>query len=131
MIKKLKRKYIVMQLGARMHYAVPTILNKNSSLVFFYTDIHSNHFILDTEEDVNSQFYFIRAKNSEFNSDSNPKRSNAFISCLTFLLIVGLFFALKLSVSPISDLCKKKDFFRCRVVLFLSMRIVLNYSIQL
>ena len=32
----------------------------------------SNHFIIDTEEDVNSQFYFVRAKNSEFNYTNNP-----------------------------------------------------------
>tara|TARA_R110002167_G_scaffold235442_2_gene440703 strand:+ start:634 stop:1740 length:1107 start_codon:yes stop_codon:yes gene_type:complete len=32
----------------------------------------SNHFIIDTEEDVNSQFYFVRARNSEFNYTNNP-----------------------------------------------------------
>ncbi len=32
----------------------------------------SNHFIIDTEEDINSQFYFVRAKNSEFNYTNNP-----------------------------------------------------------
>ena len=32
----------------------------------------SNHFIIDTEEDVNSQFYFVRAKNSQFNYTNNP-----------------------------------------------------------
>ena len=32
----------------------------------------SNHFIVDTEEDINSQFYFVRARNSEFNYTNNP-----------------------------------------------------------
>ena len=32
----------------------------------------SNHFIIDTEEDVNSQFYFVRAKNAQFNYTNNP-----------------------------------------------------------
>ena len=27
---------------------------------------------IDTEEDINSQFYFVRAKNSEFNYTNNP-----------------------------------------------------------
>ena len=30
------------------------------------------HFIIDTEEDINSQFYFVRAKNSQFNYTNNP-----------------------------------------------------------
>ena len=47
--------------------------NRDLNHVSLYRAIsHSNHFILDTEEDVNSQFYFIRAKNSEFNYTNNP-----------------------------------------------------------
>lgn len=41
----IQKKFIVIQIGARMHYAVPAILAKNKFLTFFYTDIHSNHFI--------------------------------------------------------------------------------------
>ena len=40
-----KKKYIVIQLGARMHYAVPAILAKSKNLIAFYTDIHSSHFL--------------------------------------------------------------------------------------
>ena len=43
---KNERKFIVIQLGSRMHYAVPAFLAKRKSLVSFYTDIHSNHFLL-------------------------------------------------------------------------------------
>ena len=47
--------------------------NRDLNNVRLYRAIsHSNHFILDTEEDVNSQFYFVRAKNSEFNYTNNP-----------------------------------------------------------
>ena len=38
-----KKKIIVIQLGARMHYVVPTLLDQNKNLVSFYTDIHANH----------------------------------------------------------------------------------------
>jgi len=41
-----QNKYIVIQIGARMHYAVPALLAKSKYLVSFYTDIHANHFIL-------------------------------------------------------------------------------------
>ena len=43
--KKLNKKYIVIQMGSRMHYAVPALLAKSKKLVTFYTDIHANHFI--------------------------------------------------------------------------------------
>ena len=39
-----KRKFAVLQIGARMHYAIPSILLKNKKLAVFYTDIHSDHF---------------------------------------------------------------------------------------
>ena len=42
---KTKKKFIVIQLGPRMNYAVPAFLAKGKYLVAFYTDIHSNHFI--------------------------------------------------------------------------------------
>lgn len=38
----MSRKYHVAQLGARMHYAVPRILNKSGLLARFYTDIISD-----------------------------------------------------------------------------------------
>ena len=41
---KTKKKYIVIQLGPRMNYAVPAFLAQGKYLVAFYTDIHSNHF---------------------------------------------------------------------------------------
>ena len=41
--KKSNKKFIVIQLGSRMHYAVPALLDLNKNLVCFYTDIHSNH----------------------------------------------------------------------------------------
>lgn len=34
-----KRRYVVAQVGARMHYAVPTILQNNQMLERFYTDV--------------------------------------------------------------------------------------------
>ena len=42
-----KKKIIVLQLGARMHYAVPALLDQNKNLISFYTDIHSSHFIFE------------------------------------------------------------------------------------
>ena len=44
-INKPKKKIIVIQLGARMHYAVPALLDQNKNLISFYTDIHSSHFL--------------------------------------------------------------------------------------
>lgn len=41
-----KRKFAVLQIGARMHYAIPSIFLKNKKLAVFYTDIHSDHFFL-------------------------------------------------------------------------------------
>ena len=35
----MSKKYIVTQLGARMHYAVPRMLFKANMLAHFYTDI--------------------------------------------------------------------------------------------
>ena len=47
--------------------------NNDLNHVSMYEAISSsNHFIIDTEEDVNSQFYFVRAKNSQFNYTNNP-----------------------------------------------------------
>ena len=46
MKKNKQKKFIVIQLGPRMHYAVPTLLDKSKYLVSFYTDLHANHFIL-------------------------------------------------------------------------------------
>ena len=43
-VNKSKKKYIVIQLGPRMHYAVPAFLAEAKYLSYFYTDIHSNHF---------------------------------------------------------------------------------------
>ncbi len=45
MKEKIKKQIIVIQLGARMHYAVPAILAKEDMLACFYTDIHANHLI--------------------------------------------------------------------------------------
>ena len=42
-----KRKFAVLQIGARMHYAIPSIFVKNKRLAMFYTDIHSNHFFFN------------------------------------------------------------------------------------
>ncbi len=42
---KTKKKFIVIQLGPRMNYAVPAFLAQGNYLAAFYTDIHSNHFI--------------------------------------------------------------------------------------
>ena len=39
-------KYLVAQLGARMHYAVPRILYENDMLGFLYTDLFSNSYLL-------------------------------------------------------------------------------------
>lgn len=36
-------RYAVLQAGARMHYAVPTLLARSSALAAFYTDLHANH----------------------------------------------------------------------------------------
>ena len=36
----------------------------------------SGHFIIDTEEDINSNFYFVRARNSEFNYTTNDSFSD-------------------------------------------------------
>lgn len=37
------RRYAVLQAGARMHYAVPSLLAKVGALVAFYTDLHGSH----------------------------------------------------------------------------------------
>ena len=37
------RRYAVLQSGARMHYAVPTLLAKAGALAAFYTDLHASH----------------------------------------------------------------------------------------
>lgn len=42
-----KKLYAVLQVGARMNYAIPYILYKSKNLKLFYTDAHSRHFILD------------------------------------------------------------------------------------
>lgn len=36
-------RYAVLQAGARMHYAVPTLLARAGALAAFYTDSHANH----------------------------------------------------------------------------------------
>ncbi len=41
-----KKKFAVLQLGARHAYAIPYILFQNKNLKVFYTDSHSNHFFL-------------------------------------------------------------------------------------
>ena len=47
--------------------------NRDLNHIALYRAISSsNHFIIDTEEDINSQFYFVRARNSEFNYTNNP-----------------------------------------------------------
>lgn len=38
--------YAVLQAGARMHYAVPTLLARSGALAAFYTDLHSSHRLL-------------------------------------------------------------------------------------
>ncbi len=40
---KIKKKFAVLQLGARRGYVVPHILFQNQNLKVIYTDIHSNH----------------------------------------------------------------------------------------
>ncbi|MCP9773922.1 glycosyltransferase family 4 protein [Synechococcus sp. Tobar12-5m-g] len=40
------RRFAVLQAGARMHYAVPTLLARSKSLAAFYTDLHSSHWPL-------------------------------------------------------------------------------------
>ncbi len=40
-----KKKFAVLQMGARRGYVIPFILFKNNNLKVFYTDLHSNHFI--------------------------------------------------------------------------------------
>ena len=44
-IKNSNKKFIVIQLGSRMNYAVPTLIDQNKDLASFYTDIHSSHLI--------------------------------------------------------------------------------------
>jgi len=39
-------RYVVLQSGARMHYAVPALLARAGCLSVFYTDIHANHLAL-------------------------------------------------------------------------------------
>lgn len=39
-------RYAVLQAGARMHYAVPALLERAGLLQAFYTDVHANHFPL-------------------------------------------------------------------------------------
>lgn len=38
-----RRRYAVLQAGARMHYAVPALLARAGALAAFYTDLHSSH----------------------------------------------------------------------------------------
>ena len=40
-----KKKFAVLQLGARMNYAIPQILFENNNLKVFYTALHSDHFL--------------------------------------------------------------------------------------
>ena len=61
---KTQKKYIMIQLGSRMHYAVPEFLAKDKYLVSFYTDIHSNHFIFKLIKFlIPSKFQFKSLKN--------------------------------------------------------------------
>ena len=47
--------------------------NRDLNHVAFFNAISSSStFIIDSEEDINSQFYFVRARNSEFNYTNNP-----------------------------------------------------------
>ena len=43
-----------------------------NNVAFFNAISQSSTFIIDSEEDINSQFYFVRARNSEFNYTNNP-----------------------------------------------------------
>lgn len=45
--KKKNKQFAVLQMGARMNYAVPYFLFKANYLKMFYTDIHSNHLFFD------------------------------------------------------------------------------------
>jgi len=38
-----RRRYAVLQAGARMHYAVPALLARKQALAAFYTDLHASH----------------------------------------------------------------------------------------
>ena len=38
-----RRRYAVLQAGARMHYAVPALLARAGVLARFYTDLHASH----------------------------------------------------------------------------------------
>ena len=60
----------------------------------------AGHFIVDTEEDVNSQFYFVRAKNSQFNytnnksfvdSSNNINFSSMKMNPKVFITTIGLY----------------------------------------
>ena len=42
-----------------------------------YVDLIDSHFILDSEEDIASQYYFARARNNEFNYSNNPTFVNS------------------------------------------------------
>ena len=49
----------------------PNTADKNHELLLRHISA-AGHFIVDTEEDINSQFYFVRAKNAQFNYTNNP-----------------------------------------------------------
>ena len=60
----------------------------------------AGHFILDSEETISSQFYFVRARNNEFNYSNNPTFSDdegnvSFDSMInspkTFITTIGLY----------------------------------------
>ena len=62
--------------GSGMDYPKQNIglsTNRDLNHVAFFNAISSSStFIIDSEEDINSQFYFVRARNSEFNYTNNP-----------------------------------------------------------
>ena len=67
---------------------------------FFDAIVGGGTFIVDTEEQINSKFYFVRAKNSEFNYTNNESFTNKFNEILhstmqynpkTFITTVGLY----------------------------------------
>ena len=41
----MKKKFCVLQIGARYNYKLPLFFAENNSLACFYTDIHSSHLI--------------------------------------------------------------------------------------
>ena len=72
----------------------------NNTQRFYNALSHSGHFIVDSEETITSRYYFVRARNYEYNYTTNPSFQDAsgnvnFTSMInnpkTFITTVGLY----------------------------------------